>query len=499
MTFGVKKGLIASLFLASMASSCYAGHYTVQYVIGGSTTSSNDEGSTNVAYVNSGGVVQGNGGISGDNPHILCTGPITAVFSWVASNASDQPPTCAILQELSAVSWDSASGEDPFLSGSGNDGMGDDAPDDGNGSGGASRTRYTIVQNPGATFTATAISPRAEVSKNQGRIEAGVSYQAALYAVWIDTTYTVNADEKIYAEAGRHTQANLSCALPGIHFQNYQWTVTGHPFKSYNPATASAHVEYMGISDWIDPQPAWYYYLPEDSVISCGAYAWSDDGALAETVNASKKIEVERVSVVISTEYSRLTDYVGSYLLITSTNPSVTNSAGEWVGMEVNVDRDHSFPATHFLQGGSLTDAQLILAEWLTGIQRYSTDGEFWLDNTFPFRNSGAIGYGPGGEKIANLEDFDSPAFGGPVSPTSVVTDFDDYILYKPEPGDSSWIPVARFSWTWNADSSTTVGQPDGTGGVPKFGFPEWDNVFHTQGGGQQMSSLILQRGPLQK
>lgn len=230
--------------LLSFSGNAFAGYYEVNYQSSGIAHRQNTAISEDLPYgVQSGGVTSGQVAISGDFPSIQCSGSVQATFTWVPSNPSDQPPHTAILREYAYVSWGGPSG--PFLDGGGDDGFGDLAYDQGTGSGMASRIKYTVIQEPGDSFTAPAISPEVHVSNNEGRITASVAYAAGLYAVWIDTSYTVNAEGDIFAEAGRPLIAAISCALPGVHFANYSWSATGRIFKAYNPSTISTHVEWM--------------------------------------------------------------------------------------------------------------------------------------------------------------------------------------------------------------------------------------------------------------
>jgi hypothetical protein len=164
-------------------------------------------------------------------------GPVQATFTWNPSNGSDLPPNCAILRESASASFSGLAQAPNLPPGGASHGLGDS--NSGN-STGVSGIRYTIIQNPGQTSYADSVDPNAWVDAQFGKEWVNATYSAQLYAIWIDTTNTVNDGGYIYAEAGEQTQAKMTCWMPGATFSNYQWTATGSIFRSYDPYSTPA-------------------------------------------------------------------------------------------------------------------------------------------------------------------------------------------------------------------------------------------------------------------
>lgn len=469
---------IATILFLAFVGPAYAGYYDVTYSTSGQTTLSNSTTSYSYPYGVTTYGVSGGGTISGQQPRVSCSGSITANFTWVPSNPSDLPPKVAILKEMSGASWESEYG-DINATGSGTDGMGHPVGDLGT-YGYANGTRYQVIPNPGASWSAPAISPSVSAQQNQYKLTGQVGYNAGLYGVWIDTTYTQNDGGLIYAEASRPTQAYITCPLPNVSFSNHQWNASGRFVKGYSPSTPSAHAVYMSAPDWTVAQPKWHYYDRGASTITCSVTLQTTDGLLNQSVSTSKDLGVEKVTVGGTTNYSQRTNDNG-WMIYTATNPAVTDIGGNQVGMVYAVTNGASSVAPHFPPGGALADAQLLNAYWTMNFTTLSTNGEFWLDNGFPYGSPGSIQYFSG-QTYAIMDGSDSPAAGG--LNVIVQTSFDMSLLYKASVSGSIYIPASHFVWTWNAGIGGTNGQPNGGGLIQSIMFPEWDHVFNNVGGG---------------
>lgn len=513
----MKPFVILSFLLISVSS--FAGYYSVSYSSGGTAIYRGD------TYYHSLPYSQFGGGVTPYSPDVTasfteevpdypeqvvtqvaeCSGAITATFTWHPDNPSDLPPKVAILKEYGFARWDAPLGAGLESPGFADNGLGNAENTDGQTYGQSLGAKYTVVSNPGQQWSLpTPRNPRVKGVSSWGwqwgpTTNARLTYTSALYPVWINTTNTVNSGGLIFAEASRQTNAYLTCDLPDSHFDpdSFIWSASGQLVKNYSPTTASAHPIAMGAADWQQPSPTWHYFASGQSTINCQVRIWTDDGLLNETISTSKDLTVEKVEVGGTTAFSELTkieDWIP--FLYTNTNPSV--AVGDtMVGMVYSVTPGASAIADHFPPGGALVDTQLILAQWNVNFIEKSTNGEFWLDNSFPYANAGNIFQTPGGAINAYLDGSDSPHFGGTWGSVIVSTTFEMHLLYKASPSGSIWIPASRFLWTWNAAGpGDTQGQPDGYGIVDNIAFPEWDDVFENTGGdGESLRTSVQSKG----
>lgn len=199
---------------------CFAGHYDVSYSGGTAEWVGPLGGHYTVPYTGSGGGWGGSAVTSDFVPPMMwivgepgwthCHGSITVTFTWNnEGDASELPPTTAILKQVGMASW---SGD----SGSCADGLGDGQVL-GDYSGTSSGTHYEIVGNPGPTFTRT-ITPDANSTAALGGpspevgAASGVSYQGTLTPVVLNISGVTKANSMKNALIGQHLTATLTAS-----------------------------------------------------------------------------------------------------------------------------------------------------------------------------------------------------------------------------------------------------------------------------------------------
>jgi hypothetical protein len=406
---------------------------------------------------------------------------VTAHFTWVPDNPSDLPPDCAILREHATASYRVAV---PSGSGSCSNGIGQSYS--GGPIGSVDSVRYTFVPFPAGHTTTewqTSVSPESSCTTGgqyTGRLNANTFYSAQLYAVWISTTNTNNVGGLIYAEAGRKTQVRIQCALPGLIFQSWDWSASGDFVKNYEPSGEEATlVEHIGTPDWLEESPAWYYYAPGESNISCTASVRTTDMLFIDSVTATKQLTVEKVEVSGTCLYSCISGW-NLAGLFSNNNPSCTYPGEGQVGMWFEVESGESSLPTHFQTGGELEGIQLVNGVWESGILTpMDTDGTYWLDTSYPYTGGGRIRL-EDGELVAYYTDCDTPNIPG-LFGICATTSFRFSIMYKPASEGSIYIPVTVMCWDWNGIKpgvTPQVGSPDGLDMVPSQEFPEWFQIY---------------------
>ena len=139
------------------------------------------------------------------------------------------------------------------------------------------------------------------------------------------------------------------------------------------------------------------------------------------------------------------------------------------------------------------------VANWVQLIKRDGTyqfthtDGQFWLDND-PFYNTDGVG-GPNintDVKPIGVITFDDHPYVSvsslPFSATSIEDHFKTYLVFKPDPQDSSiWVTLGMVDWAWSGTEATawntktlTSSWTDGphyTYSIDEF--PSWLYVLH--------------------
>lgn len=469
----------------------HAGWYSVSYSSGGSVSVWNDSSSVERPYTFFGGGGEVPFSVSigslGEHAHARnSNGTITATFTWHGTNSADLPPKCAVLVESGGVAWNAAPGIAGFDAGSGSsdDGLAH-APvgDPGHGQI-SSGTKYTVIQNPGMQKSITCTQSVNVDGIDAADVTISLSYEAALYAIWIDTTNTVNEDENIYAEAGRYTRANLSCACQDVEFSNYSWSATGSLFSYYAASNAYGHVVNVPATEWSSPAPTWTYKCEvRPAYIYCTATIKSLDGKFEQSVSTDKTLIVESAKFVGENGCSEKS-YYDNWANIGLTNTLRSNGkptfvdpvTEEVVGMYWK-NTSGSEKAPHFPPEGELIGTQLINNYWAWSTGVSTTNGEYMLDTSFPYNNVFSI-------TDDNNGDTDTPSIQRGGVNIIVQTDFDTFVLYRPRSDASDYIPLKHFEWTWNTSASTWEDdlQPSCFPFVKAQSHPEWDHRYTAPG-----------------
>lgn len=153
------------------------------------------------------------------------------------------PPLSAVLTEIGFAIWSGTTGSCA-------DGLGH-SPVNGNGTGTSSGTRYTIVNNPGASFdvncTPSALATKTGMGGLYPAAAASVRYQAVLTPVEVTVSGVTRNGGMDNALVGQGLWATI--AVSGFTVSNYRWQVSGAIFKS---------VEYGGVGEAAVQPPATY-------------------------------------------------------------------------------------------------------------------------------------------------------------------------------------------------------------------------------------------------
>ncbi len=154
---------------------------------------------------------------------VTCSGAITATFTW-AGPASEIPQS-VVIKETAAASWSGSSGM-------GSDGLGGTAT--GSDGGSFQTVKYSVKQNPGASFTMTCSpSPNGAlpVASDILCASASVSYSVEWSSVTIGLGGTTVVENVTSIMIGQGCTASLSASPAQL--SNYNWTISGDKFGDF--------------------------------------------------------------------------------------------------------------------------------------------------------------------------------------------------------------------------------------------------------------------------
>jgi hypothetical protein len=300
-------------------------------------------------------------------------------------------------------------------------------------------------------------------------------------------------------------------SLPaGWNVTNYNWTVGGGNKVSgfylspavwsilgSTPADEQGYPVPVANTTWSSANPTWYWSDNEanwgdadPSVVSVTATLAGPNGntyplSLTQTVN----VWAPTASLVATPQDSGSDDgYQAESTALTNFLGLLTGLSSVPVGGGVGIEfRVPAVTPALFLPSGSGTTSCVQLAnisDQSGGTGDQSTNGQYELDNQYPYGGSGTGAPPPGNP---GLDFTDSPSFGGNPLGSLVAADyFKTYILYTPPGNNSLAVPLFLVNWDWNATASqalnlsiTVSGGTSVDGGNYTMAFPTWTALFH--------------------
>lgn|GEM_PF-4320565 len=448
----------------------------------------------------------GYGFIQNNISNATLSGAITATFTWQPAYTGEQPPASVLLSEYSraeAVAQVPQGNPNPQV-----------AADNGLNAKQvvterdwtyyyqpvhsisvlSESSRYRIRENPGTQFTVTC-SPTASCSATIGFGNVSVRYSAKVSNIGIRVLGT-RRDENDNQEilVGQGAVGNVFTDDPSLSFQNYRWAYPSWTFKEYVVASnnSSAYVVELSAADMVLPNPTWYWRRDGNDNVSCTVDVYKNNIKI-ETVTLTCGVKVwipyyyfaynARLSSYLPNFAGVIAEYNGlpgmEWLTRISTPNRFRNTSGssrsgigQWVQL-CNIFRQQRIRA----------------ADGTTYPLTTSTNGEFWLDNIYPYSAFFPADSPDSGDHTS--EDRPESAFNSFANAISISDWFQLFVMYQPPDTGYGvqWVSLHRTYWNWQVygekqSGSTLNWLPNPPGGVTADGgqrwwlHPVWSNVF---------------------
>lgn len=483
--------LICSLLVPSAAR---AGSYPMTSQTGGTSVAHTDGNTYSFNYAPTSAGYGGSAGTgwhpSGSANDASCTGTISTTFTWTPAYPGEPPPSCAILTQTCTARYDTVTG------GSCDDGLGDTGGGVGYGKT-VSKTLYTVVSSPGASYTATC-SPSASISgpaNYMGGANGTVSvyYSASLAPVLLTLSGTTkDSSHQDNILIGQGCTGSLSASPATL--SGWQWTISGDTFKSFvtgtNGSKPYGRVNYLSSADLANPSPHWFWKRGDDfgsiQTVSCTAQA-SINNVPIGTVTGQKTVSVWRPYFkfnavpqgvnIVGTPGTPGVEVVGNIAWNGSVGTpnlfrSYWGSAGIWQFTQLCNLYRYAPPPFYVLinTGGPVLDAEFNYS---------SKQGAPW-----PADSTDAV--------PDQRSDGDAPTMGLFAHDNATINDsFQTYMMYQPPGNDVQWAPLNKMGWTWqcNINYVSTPGQPSHYNPNPPgtitvldnaatASFPTWEDYY---------------------
>ncbi len=468
---------------------------------------------------------------------VVANDKITAAFTWQPTNgnsAADPPPSCAIIQQTSSVSWTGAvTGNPPLPTGDCDTGLPASVSTYTTGylTKGGSGTYYSLKSQPGASFTVDC-TPTASSSGSSGSPGSGshssvsIFYSASASPVTITPGGTTpDSSGALNILVGQGCTASLNTPPFSVSQQSgWTWTVSGTKFQSWNVSSDQQTATLIPVPNPLtDPTPQWFWNdlgpSPTPETVVCTATVTPSAGQGSPfTVTATQKVTVQEPDWQsgLQAGYMQVntldSSFPSNYALWAG--PPVVNPLGANGGMgwQAKVET----PQTPVPFGrGSLEIVQLdtpndSYTTYTNPVQTHTDPLNTaihykGLDVTCPYQN---YVFAESTDPNARYSNGDAPGLqltGFKVlvagTPTTVVAasasfngDYYDYLMYQPPSSGTSvsWVPLGTLHWSvtssatlpdsklWSdyktvhgSDSAGTV-TPDQDHFVPGNAFPLW-------------------------
>ncbi len=397
------------------------------------------------------------------------SGEVTAHFSWNGGSANLDPPEAVIVEERSIASWTGDSGTCD---------CGLEVVDSHNVSGQSgdeSGLRWTVKENPGASFTLTSsCSMSASVAVAQGSPNHFYGSCSVTYTATPHDVRLVLAGGKLDAPGtsyliGQRLTGTVDSAYP---IASQTWSVSGgDPFKSFDhdyvggALYSYGHRVNLNSSDLSASSLVCSFAKPASCTVSCQLHLTlpelNPSGGLALTVGKQTSAVAPTSTLVIAdgrvqliNPSSRSGAFIGVYNASppsspviginwtgNATSPSGYGSGGGWLYLQLITLGSNRFTpptTTESEQCGSGT------TWWTNG-----------LDSTYPYEplddgvnslfSSGTDGF---------AEDHPNFALDAPATSYTASQSFEDYMMFLPPGAGSQLVPLKKFTWSWGGLAS---------------------------------------------
>ena len=445
-------------------------------ISGGSWYTYNDSPKPySIGYSGSGGSAE-TGGYAGQ---ISSTGTIRTVYTWQPSYAGEPAPPVVIEQtcEANYLCQTASAPADPC-----SNGLGDPLVDLTRGDtyqGRSSGTHYRVVSPDAAgTVTVDLVGAQAHAPASSFT-DCSVWYTINAYPITVNLTGTTpdsGGGENILV--GQRCSASLVCNAPGVTFSNYQWSVPGQVFGTFQVASDQSWSHASNLftdPDWIRANPQWCWSKDETVTVSCTAQA-SINGTSIGTVTGQKQVKVWAPDYLFKPSSGPVSvGNIGNPLTLTLYAGGTATGLGGWDPPGAHNGGRVSTPNLFRPAGDGIWQFVQIIypgrwEDWYDSLgfsheASLNYDGQKLLDNAWPYP------YGsPGLPWPANsVEGSDtSPTYWMEDSPSNPLDNsfyryhidesFDDFMMYQPpnSGNGSEWVPLHLYSWKWQADISQT-------------------------------------------
>lgn len=522
--------LTASLLMSPLTAR--AGHYTVAYT-GGNCAISPDPYHNSSPY--RGGYYYGSGGGAGCSPDaqgnattcsVVCSGTITATFTWVPDNPSDDPPVNAIVQQNCSATWMGGVGNGGALIGFVDNGLGGPVIGTGPYGGFSQSVKYTVQDNTGqadkgATFSINC-TPSVTINGASGTQPGssaggggGVQYTAAASPVTVtllgatlgsdlSPNFLIGQGCSAVMSAGPATLSNYSWAMGGGTFASFEMGTT--PGDTFSPPHPFGRVHWVDPAEYHKPSPHWYWKKGGDDKptplspaagdaqtvvgvadasingVSIGrvaggttAHVWQPYHKFSATPEGVNVVNVgtPAVEVVGNIAYS---GWVGTPDLFRS----YWGNSGVWQFTQLcSIDRE-----SHRMYSVSPTPDEIVETNGLV------LDAEF----NYSSKDQGNPPTPWAADSTDTAPDEkqsgDAPNHALNGDDSSTVNDhFETFMMYLPPGSDVQWVPLHMMAWSWQCSGlyfdplhGTWGPTPPGTIQVltdnDTSDFPTWDGYY---------------------
>ncbi len=443
-----------------------------------------------------------------------CKGEITATFKWQAAYPGDLPPKQVIVYQSCTAQWSGGEDHGALLLGICDNGLGDpqvsyDYPvgDSDSAGGNSSGGHYEIMHDPGETITLKCPA-KAHVwgtgkvgsPVGNGYGNASVQYNADVWPLALEVAGLTKGDDgsdNILIGQGCSSGFTVFSSAHGdgplpVTFQNFQWSVNGTKFASFDiaPDQSWGHVTFCDPAIWTSAHPSWFWSEKGDGTVS-GTADVTLNGQWIGTVSETKPIQVwipdSKMSAVPT--------------VVTYDEPTQGTVCARASDFTAGITFQGSVGTPdRFLEWGTgqWCYAQLL---WLNRVKHVfyrpdplSLTTASALDGAFPYVTTGRQGFYPADSQAdspTHAEEDDSPNSGlNYVSDFNITDTFRMYMMYQPPDAGLGvqLVPIQSLRWHWNTNGSRSLGQqfaPDPPQGEVKLDgafadsvFPHWDTLF---------------------